>query len=223
VLINPIYNYVPLVREDSITTGRKYILPDSSKVSSVTTILSSTKDTTHLDIWRKRIGEDNAKQITSEAADLGTNLHSHLESYLLEKERPGGNNYGRLMAKKMADTVIDNGLVHINEIWGVEVQVYFENLWVGTCDGVGLFKNIPSIIDFKNTIRPKKSEWINDYRMQVVAYALAHNFMFGTNINQGVIFMVSRNYDYQEFIVNGKEFEYYKIEWLKRVYQYYSL
>lgn len=219
--LNPLYNYTTLKREDR-KDGRKYILPGGQAVGSVTTILSATKDMSYLHAWRKRIGSEKAQQITTEAADLGTTLHTHLESYMLGKERPGGNNYGRLLAKKMADTVIDNGLVHVDELWGAEIPLHFENLWAGTTDGVGLFKSKPAIIDFKNTIKPKKREWIDDYFMQVVAYAMCHNWMCNTDINCGVIFMVSRDCTYQEFILEGDEFEQYKIKWLLRVHDYYN-
>jgi genome maintenance exonuclease 1 len=222
MIINPIYNYGTLKREDGGPDGRKYVLPDGTKTASVTSILSATKDMTYLHAWRKRIGKDKAQQITTESANLGTTVHSHLECHVLGKDRPGGNNYGRMMAARMADVVIDQGLVHVDEIWGSEVQVYFENLWAGSSDVIGLFKGVPSIIDFKNTIKPKKIEWVEDYFLQTVAYAMAHNNMFGTDIKQCVIFMVSRDCDYQEFIVDNNRFDHYKLEWCKRVDKYYS-
>ena len=99
------YSYNKLSRCDH-KDGRQYVLPNGEKTVSVTTILSKTKDITHLLEWKKRIGEDKAKQITEESAGLGTTMHAHLEAYILGQERPGVNNYGRIMAKKMADTII---------------------------------------------------------------------------------------------------------------------
>jgi genome maintenance exonuclease 1 len=221
MLINPLYNYQKLTREDGGADGRKYLLSDGNKVPSVTTILSATKDMKHLHAWRKRIGVDKAQQITTESANLGTTVHNHLECYALGKERPGGNNYGRLMAKRMSDVIIDQGLIHVDEVWGVEAQLHFENLWAGTTDLSGLFKGRSAIMDFKNTIKPKKREWVEDYLLQLSAYILCHNWMFDTNIEQGVIFMVSRDCDYQEFIIQGDELDHYKLEWIKRVDKYY--
>jgi hypothetical protein len=222
MIINPIYNYAKLKREDGGPDGRKYVLPDGTKTASVTTILSATKNMEHLHAWRKRIGKDKAQQITTESANLGTTVHTHLESYILGKERPGGNNVGRLMAKRMSDVVIDQGLAHVDEVWGVEAQLHFENLWAGTTDLSGLFKGRSAIMDFKNTIKPKKREWVEDYLLQLSAYIMAHDSMTGTNIEQGIIFMVSRDCDYQQFIIEGDELQHYKTEWCKRVDTYYK-
>ncbi len=223
MILNPIYNYKKLDRRDNGPNGRVYIDAAGNKIPSVTNILSTTKDTSHLDAWKKRIGKDKAQQIVTESADLGTMVHSHLEAYILGKERPGGNNYGRLMAAKMADTIINQGLVDVDEIWGVETHLFFETLWAGTTDAVGIYKDKPAIIDFKNTIKPKKLEWVQDYFMQVSLYALAHDSMFNTNIKQGVIFMVSRDCTFQKFIIEGVDLDHYKLEACKRVDQYYTI
>ncbi len=111
MLYNPIYTYKKLNRQDGTGNGRVYVDAVGNKIPSVTTILSKTKDITHLIEWKKRIGEDKAKQITEESAGLGTTMHAHLEAYVLGQDRPGGTNYGRLMAQKMADVIIAEGLV----------------------------------------------------------------------------------------------------------------
>lgn len=213
--------YKPLDRQDN-PNGRQYVLPDGNKVKSVTTILSKTKDMSHLLAWRKRVGEAKAQQITTESAGLGTTLHSHLEAHILGTQRPIGNNYCRLMAQRMADTVIVNGLKDVDEVWGVESHVHFENLWAGTVDLIGVEKGIPSIIDFKTTNKPKKKEWIDDYFLQICLYSLAHNWMFNTVINKGVILMVSRQCEFQKFVIEGPEFDYYTLEAVKRVDKFYS-
>ena len=102
------FTYNKLNRQDS-PDGRKYVLPDGSKVKSVTTILSQTKDMKHLMAWRKRVGEAKAQQITTESAGLGSTMHSHLEAHILGEQRPIGNNYCRLMAERMANIVISEG------------------------------------------------------------------------------------------------------------------
>jgi genome maintenance exonuclease 1 len=219
---NPIYSYKKLDRQDGGGQGRVYVDGSGNRIPSVTTILSKTKDMTHLIAWKKRIGEDKAKQITEESAGLGTTMHAHLEAYVLGEQRPGGNNYGRLMAERMADTVIAEGLIDVDEVWGVESHLYYDNLWAGTTDLVGMYMGRPAIMDFKTTIRPKKREWVEDYRLQLAAYAMAHNNIHGTNIDTTVVFMVSRECEFQKFVWSGHEFEESKLLWTQKVADYYD-
>jgi genome maintenance exonuclease 1 len=219
---NPIYTYKKLDRQDGGGQGRVYVDDVGNKIPSVTTILSKTKDMTHLIAWKKRIGEDKAKQITEESAGLGTTMHAHLEAYVLGEQRPGGNNYGRLMAQRMADTVITEGLIDVDEVWGVESHLYYENLWAGTTDLVGMYMGRPAIMDFKTTIKPKKREWVEDYRLQLAAYAMAHNNIHGTNIDTTVVFMVSRECEFQKFVWTGHEFEESTVLWSQKVADYYE-
>lgn len=218
----PLYEYKKLDRQDGGSQGRVYVNAVGDRIPSVTTILGKTKDMTHLIAWKKRIGEDKAKQITEESAGLGTTMHAHLEAYVLGQERPGGNNYGRLMAKRMADTIIAEGLVDVDDVWGVEANLHYENLWAGTTDLVGTFQGKPAIMDFKTTIRPKKREWVEDYRLQLAAYAMAHNLNYGTDIQTTVVFMVSRDCEFQRFVWSGHEFEESTLLWAKRVSDYYE-
>jgi hypothetical protein len=219
---NPIYTYKKLDRQDGGAQGRVYVDDSGNKIPSVTTILSATKDMTHLIAWKKRIGEDKAKQITSESAGLGTTMHAHLEAYVLGEERPGGNNYGRLMAKRMADTIIAEGLIDVDEVWGVESHLYYDTLWAGTTDLVGMYMGRPAIMDFKTTIKPKKREWVEDYRLQLAAYAMAHNNIHGTDISTTVVFMVSRDCEFQKFVWSGPEFEESTLLWSQKVADYYE-
>jgi hypothetical protein len=220
--LNPIYPYKRLDRQDGDGNGRVYVDEHGHKIPSVTTILSRTKDITHLLAWRKRIGEQKAKQITEESAGLGTTMHAHLEAHILGQERPGGTNYGRQMAKRMADTIISEGLIDVDEVWGVESHLHFENLWAGTTDLVGVWQGKPAIMDFKTTIKPKKREWVEDYRMQLTAYAMAHNLTYGTDIQTVVVFMVSRDCEFQRFVWSGPEYEEAQLRWSNRVADYYN-
>ena len=221
IKVNPLYTYKKLDRQDGGKNGRVYVDEAGNKIPSVTTILSATKDMRHLHAWKKRIGETKAQQITTESAGLGTSMHSHLEDYILGNTKPVGSNYGKLMAAKMADAVIQNGLVDVDEVWGVEAHLHFENLWAGTTDLGGIHQGKPAIMDFKTTIKPKKREWVEDYFLQLSAYIMAHDSMFGTSIERGVIFMVSREFEFQKFIIEGLELEHYKLEWCKRLNKYF--
>jgi hypothetical protein len=220
--LNPLYTYKKLDRQDGGAQGRVYVDEIGNKIPSVTTILSKTKDMSHLIAWKKRIGEDKAQQITTESAGLGTTMHAHLEAYVLGQERPGGNNYGRLMAQRMADTVISEGLIDVDEVWGVEAHLHYENLWAGTTDLVGVYQGKPAIMDFKTTIKPKKREWVEDYKLQLSAYSMAHNAIYGTDIQTTVVFMVSRECEFQKFVWSGIEYEQSQLEWAQRVSDYYE-
>jgi genome maintenance exonuclease 1 len=221
---NPIYNYQPLQRVDS-TDGRRYNTP-TGYLPSVTTILSATKSEESkqkLQEWKKRVGVSEADRITKEASNVGTIMHSILEHWVLNKEYDPGNNMIHTQAKMMADKVKENISPFISEIWGSEVNLYYPDLYAGTTDLVGMWKGKPAILDFKQTNKPKKREWIEDYFLQLSAYALAHNELYGTNITQGAIFMCSREGNFQLFEVSEGEFEFWKTEWTKRVERFYQI
>lgn len=218
--LNPIYNYKKLNRKDS-PDGRKYELADGQLVGSVTTILSKTKDMSHLVKWQQRIGKEKAQQITIESAGLGTGMHNYLEAFVLGNDLPVGNNHGRILGKRMANTIIEQGFCNVDEVWGIESQLHYENLWAGTTDLSGVYNGKPAIMDFKTSRKPKKREWIEDYFLQISLYIMAHNWMFDTNIERGVIFMVSRDCEFQTFIIEDTELEHYTLEAVKRVDKFY--
>ena len=128
---------------------------------------------------------------------------------------------GRI-ARPMAKEIANKGLQNLEELWGSEVHLYYPDLYAGTTDVVGIYKGKPSIIDFKQTNKPKKEEWVTDYKLQLTAYAMAHNALFNTNINTGVILMCSRDCYFQKFELTKKEFWHMSCQWIKRVAQYYD-
>lgn len=215
------FDYTKLSRT-SLDGKRVYQCPDGNAVASVTTILDSTKDKTHLLEWRKRVGEETAKRITKEASGMGTRMHKYIENYINDGSwgTPGSNPYSQ-QAFKMAQIVYDNALKDVNEIWGSEVGLYFPKIYAGTTDCVGQYKGNPCIIDFKQTNKPKKKEWVEDYFLQLVAYAEAHNEVYGTDIKEGHVFMCSRKLDYQQFDITPITYNHYKKEWWNRVEEYY--
>lgn len=218
------YQYKPCQQvNDPVTRKRVYLTPDGESLPSVTTILSATKDMTHLNEWKKRVGEEKAKQITTEAAGVGTAMHANLERFIAGIQRQPGNNPVHVQANKMADVIIENGLSKVNEVWAMEQSLYFPGLYSGTTDLVGVHEDEPAVMDYKQTNKPKKEEWVEDYKMQLVAYILAHNEVYGTNIRKGVVFMCSRNFEYQQFTLHSKDFDEYQDKWLAKVEEYYQL
>lgn len=216
------FNYGEIRRVEDSVNGRRYLDESNKKIASVTTILSKTKDTTGLDEWRARIGDKKADQEMLESSALGTMMHTHLENYILGEPRPGGTNQGRILAKNMADLIIYQGLIDVDDVLGVEAPLMYDTLWAGTADLIGYYRGKMSIMDFKTTKKPKKLEYVQDYFLQLSAYCLAHDRKFGTKIERGVIFMASRDLQYQQFVIQGDELEEYKVKWCERVSQYYA-
>lgn len=202
---------------------RYYVNENGDPVPSVTSILSKTKDMTALNAWKKRVGAAEAQRIVNESASLGTIMHKHLECYIEGVERPSGTNQVYVQAKNLSETVIENGLKNVDEVWGIETHLAFPGLYGGTADLICVHEGEPAIGDFKTSRKFKKKEWIEDYFMQASAYALAHNEVYGTNIQKGVIFMVTHDNEYQQFVVEGDEFQTFTNKWLDRVETYYKM
>lgn len=225
-LLKERFQYHPLSRDES-TGKRLYATPDGFKVPSVTTILDRTKPAEAkeaLAAWRRAVGEQKAQAITTEAANRGTRMHKFLEDYIkgIPLNEDISNPFAQ-QSQKMAKIVISKGLNFVDEVWGSEVPLYYPELYAGTTDCVGVHKGDESILDFKQTNKPKKREYIDDYFLQLTAYALAHNEVHGTNIRKGVILMCSKDFEYQEFILESKDFDYWTERWCDRVSQYYRL
>lgn len=219
------FQYMPLSRANS-DIGRLYQTPTGEKLPSVTTILDATKTEESkqaLDNWRKRTGYARAKEITTEAAGRGTRLHKWLENYVkLDEAGNPGSHPASQQSHAMAREIILKGLSNCQEFWGTEVALYFPKIYAGTTDLLGTHHNEEAVMDFKQTNRPKKREWIEDYFLQLSAYSLAHNEVYGTKIRKGVIMMCSKDLEYQEFIIEGNEFDKYADLWWTRVEQYYT-
>ena len=228
-LITNKFTYAKLQRVEE-NGKRRYATPGGPPVASVTTILDATKDKTHLIAWRKRVGEAKAQEITVEAAGRGTRMHKYIEQYVDTGEWPvpGSNPYAQ-QAHKMAAVIRVHALGDINEIWGSEVPLYIPEMYAGTTDLVGVYKDNYAIMDFKQSNKLKKGEWIEDYYLQMTAYALAHNEIHGTNIQHGHIFMCTQACEYQQFDLTpqadpyfGRTFDDWSNEWWNRVHSYYQ-
>lgn len=209
------YNELTRVNVD----GKRHYNTPEAKVPSVTTILSATKDMTHLNEWKKRVGEAEAAKIVAEAAARGTSMHAYLEDWLRLDKHADWNDFSNLHIQ-MADTIRLKLQGRLTELWGSEVGLYFPYKYAGTTDVVGILDGKPCIVDFKQTNKPKKEEWIEDYKLQLVSYALAHNKVHGTDIRNGRVFMCSKELEFQEFKVTESHFKFYSEMWWERVDQY---
>jgi hypothetical protein len=213
------YPYSTIERE-SVDGKRLYATPDGRRVPSVTTILSQTKDMTHLHAWRKRVGESEAQRIATESANIGTVMHKSLERHVLGQDRTPGSNLIQQKAHEMANVIIEHGLKGVTEVWGSEINLYYPELYAGTTDLVGVYNGAPAIMDFKQSRRLKKTEWVEDYYLQLVAYAEAHNKQYGTRIRTGRMFICTQANEYQSFEID--DYDKWCDRWYRRVEQYYK-
>jgi genome maintenance exonuclease 1 len=209
----------------SLVKDERHYEVGSSKLPSVTTILAATQSDekrASLEAWKSKVGIFEAERIKNRAATRGTNMHSHLEYHLNGQGLLDLSDEGRV-ARSMAQKIIDEGLKDLEEVWGNEVVLYYPDLYAGQADLVGIYQGRDSIIDFKQSNRPKRDDWITDYYLQGAAYATAHDCIYNTNIEQIVILICTPDLFFQRFIINGQRFREYKFEWLKKVDAYYKL
>ena len=211
----------------SLIQGKRHydISSTQTKLPSVTTIISATQSEEKrqaLANWKARLGDQAADRVRDIAALRGTAMHTYLEAYVRGTGHRDLTSVGQ-EAEPMAKKIIKDGLIDLNEIWGSEVTLYYPELYAGATDLVGIYNGRESIIDFKQTNKPKRREWIDDYFVQLGAYAMAHDVVYKTCIDQGVVLMCSKDGYFQKFTSNGKEFTRYKHKYLEKLDKYYKL
>jgi genome maintenance exonuclease 1 len=210
------FTYTPLQRLD-LPTGRVYAVPEHGPLPSVTTILDRTKDKAKLLEWAERIGQAEAERQKKAAAYIGTHLHQTLEAVLLGAPLAVGRDWPALKAQEMAFKLVNAHFGQLSEIHGSEVGLHYRDQYAGTTDLVATYRGRLAIIDFKQSVRPKRREFITDYLHQLAAYALAHDSMFDTRIDFAAVLIAVQDGSTQEFTTTGREFEELKAAWLKRV------
>ena len=206
------------INEDS---GRIYDVA-GFRLPSVTSILSRTKDQGFLKEWRAKVGDKEADRIMNLSSVRGTAMHKYLESHITDIGYEDLTDTGK-QAKTMAEKVIEIGLAPVDEYYGSEVTMYYPGLYAGQTDLVCIHDGEDAIVDFKQSNRPKKKEWIEDYYLQIAAYAMAHDYVHNSKINKGVIMVCTPDLYYQEFVVEGAELRQYKHKFLKRLDMYHEL
>ena len=219
---NEKYKYINGKQITDHETGTRVYEINNYRLPSVTTILGATKNQQFLKDWKAKVGEQEAERIKNVSSSRGTAMHKFLEHHIT------GVGYDDLTAigqeaKAMAEKVIDVGLTPVEEWYGSEVTLYYPGLYAGSTDLVCLHNGRETIVDFKQANRPKKKEWIEDYYLQIAAYAMAHDYVHESNIEQGVIMVCTPDLYYQEFVVSGAELRQYKHKFLKRLDMYHDL
>ena len=216
---NKKYNYVQVSRSE--THGSRTYDVDGTKLPSVTTILAQTKDQSYLDRWKAKVGYEEAERIKNLSSKRGTSMHKFIEKYITGAGYDDLTEIGQ-QAKPMAQKIIDIGLTPVSEYYGSEVSLYYPGLYAGSTDLVCMHNGKETIADFKQANKPKKEDWIEDYFLQIGAYAMAHDYVHGSNIEQGVIMICTPDLYYQEFKFDGEMMKNYRHKFLQRLGQYYG-
>jgi len=218
-------NKYTYIRGKQITdegTGIRHYDFQGMRLPSVTTILAKTKNQEYLTRWKNKVGYAKAESIKNLSSKRGTAMHKFLESYIQ------GTGYDDLTpigceAKPMAEKIIEIGLTPVEEIYGSEVMLHYPGLYAGSTDLVCMHNGMETIVDFKQSNRPKKEEWIEDYYLQISAYAMAHDAYYGSKIRQGVIMICTPDLYYQEFKTTDQGLRSWKHKFLKRLDHYNEL
>ena len=219
---NKLYNYPKSSR--SLIEGNRHYDISNEKLPSVTTILQETLPQEKIESlarWKAKVGENEAERVKNEASSRGTLMHSFLEYYIRGEKLLDTTDEGKV-ASGMGQVIIDQGLKDMEEVWGSEVTLFYPGLYAGSTDLCGVYGGRESIMDFKQTNKIKKREWIEDYFIQLGAYAMAHDVIYNTCVDQGVVLMCSKDGYFQKFTSTGKEFTGFKHKFLERVGQFYQ-
>jgi len=163
---------------------------------SITTILGFTEapeKKASLEKWRESLGHTKAAEVSRTAIERGTNVHLLCERYLKGEQVDAPINGHPVPGPDLQSfNALKLKLSKIDEVWGQEVALYSQEVQLaGRCDLACVYKGRPTIIDFKTAARVKRHDDIIDYKVQLCFYALAHNELFETDIQEGVILMVA--------------------------------
>ena len=209
----------------SMVNGSRMYAVNQEKLPSVTSILQATQSEekkASLANWKARVGTVEANRIKNDASSRGTSMHAFLEKYLLGQLNLELLEEQDNKSKKMADEIIEQGIKNkLSEIWGTEATLYYPGKYAGTCDACGVYEGQETIIDFKQSNKQKKEEWIEDYYLQLGAYSLAHNIVYNSRITQGIVLLCTVDNLFQDFRIQGVKLEEYQNKFLEKVEQFY--
>jgi hypothetical protein len=216
------YSYISGKQITDGDTGVRHYDFQGMRLPSVTTILAKTKNQSYLTAWKNKVGHEKAEAIKNLSSKRGTSMHKFLEHHI------SGTGYDDLteigcQAKPMAQKIVEMGLAPVSEIYGSEVMLHYPGLYAGSTDLVCMHNDMETIVDFKQSNRPKREEWIEDYYMQIAAYAMAHDAYYGSEIRQGVIMICTPDLYYQEFRITDQGLRSWKHKFLRRLHQYNEL
>jgi len=216
------YKYIQGKQITNEESGTRVYDIVGTRLPSVTTILNATKDQTFLNNWKAKVGNEEAERIKNLSSRRGTAMHKFLESHIQGVGYDDLTELGQA-AKPMAQKIIEVGLTPIEEYYGSEVMLHYPGLYAGSTDLICLHNDLETVVDFKQSNKPKKEEWVKDYYLQIAAYAMAHDYVYKSTIRQGVIMICTPDLYYQEFKFQDEDLRSWKHKWLKRLDMYHEI
>ena len=226
-----------------VTEGSKIV----AKLPSVTTILGETKDKSGLEKWRKRVGEKEADRISNLSMSRGTIMHRLIELYKTKTKGESQDRLVELKEIAKTDDEVnefsedENGELYLEEAWKFFYKFWFNSAdyfdrikevveaetflwttkaggWAGTVDNVSqLVDDKIMIIDYKNSRKPKREDWVQDYYMQAAAYFIAYWDMSGKKADGAEIWIANEVDNLpQTFSLTQADLEFYAKEFIKR-------
>ena len=226
--------------------GKRYYIIEENKYPSVTTVLGAMTDSSGLDAWRKRVGEEEADRISKFSANRGTIMHQMIEYFLgsekdSQKERlkeaqtliiefskeEGFTEEELDMGRRLFYSFYNNGFFDkISKVISIEETLYSHQMggYAGRVDNI--YENAKAhllILDFKTSRKRKKKDWIKNYFLQISAYFMAYWEMHGIKPHGGEIWIAVENDEPQIFEVTWEDIQEYGEEFLGMVKEYHKL
>ena len=201
------YNY-PVYHVNKINNIRFYSVSENLNVPSVTSILRLTNPKQPINF---------SLNYKTDSMEIGNYMHKYLEHYVSRDDSFHSDTKNYVIAKKLAQIIIDNFIDNLDEAWGTEVSVLYKNLYAGTIDLIGKKDERLSVIDYKSSYRKKTKEEMEEHFLQLAAYAVAHDWQYKTNIDSLIVFLAIRNGEFEKTVISGQELDSYKEKWFERL------
>ena len=218
-----------------------------AKLPSVTTILGETKDKSGLEKWRKKVGEVEADRISNLSMSRGTIMHRLIELYKTKTSGEAQTRLTELKEIAKTDDEVnefsehENADLYLEEGWKMFYKFWFNSTdyfdtiknvieaetflwttkaggWAGTVDNVSeIVDGTIKIIDYKNSRKPKREEWVIDYYLQASAYFIAYWDMSGKKADGAEIWIANEVDNLpQKFTLTQSDLQFYAKEFIKR-------
>jgi len=211
----------PFVETAHTEEGHFYKTESGKTYPSITTVLKVLDTKEWYPFWVAKVARDEeiteaqaeirCKEIGGNSMEMGNIVHKLAEEYLSNAtvNKPSSK-IEEIDPMDLFVPLSEHLTEHVDKVHGLEVPIYSDDLQLaGTADCVGEYDGVLSIVDFKNSRKPKtKSQCKSkDYFIQLCAYGKMWEFCTGQKIEQGVILVISWDGKVKPFKVNLSEYE----------------